>query len=383
MGRPDGRARRTCRSTSRDPSSPSTGGRTARRCCCSSSSPAVIASTATTWAPDPSRRSTRSRARSRRRPCGPTARSGTGPTTGSTPRRSSPSAGRRPIVEAEGAKAPAGRVFEEWWFENPNGQRVPGVHRAPGRRRALSGGDARPRRAAFARHGPLVPGRARPRRRRVPRRDGQLPRIRRVRAGMARRAHGERRLPRARGRARGPRRPDRPRPGRSGAGRPGGLVVGRLRDAAGPRPPPRAVGGGDRGRADRRLHRVLRGRGADPPVARPGPLRRLARVDARAVPRAEPDHLRRRGRRAAADPRRRERLALSDPPGLELRRAAAGPRPRARGLHVLDRSLVVRRGRAGEAVRDRPGLPRPERARRPAGGRPGRLRRRPGAVPAA
>ncbi len=31
-----------------------------------------------------------------------------------------------PIVEAEGAKAPAGRIFEEWWFENPNGQRVQG-----------------------------------------------------------------------------------------------------------------------------------------------------------------------------------------------------------------------------------------------------------------
>ena len=31
-----------------------------------------------------------------------------------------------PLLEARGAGAPAGRVFEPWWFENPHGQRVHG-----------------------------------------------------------------------------------------------------------------------------------------------------------------------------------------------------------------------------------------------------------------
>ena len=74
----------------------------------------------------PSPRSTRSRARSPRPPSGPTARSGTASTTGPHPATLLAVGSTTPLLEALGAAAPAGRPFEPWWFENPNGQRVHG-----------------------------------------------------------------------------------------------------------------------------------------------------------------------------------------------------------------------------------------------------------------
>ena len=220
-----------------------------------------------------------------------------------------------------GARGAAVRALVVREPQRPAGPRVP---RAAGGRRAPPGDDAGARRAALDRHGPLGPRRPRPRRCRVPRRDGQLPRVRRVRAGVARRADGERGVPGGRGRAGRPRRPRRARAGRPGPGRAGRLVMGRLRHADGARAPSGSLGRRDRGRAGGRLHRGVRGRGADPPGPRPCAVRRVTGDEARAVPRAEPDHL--CGRRAgpAADHGRRERLPLPDPPGLELRRQAAG-----------------------------------------------------------
>ena len=190
---------------------------------------------------------------------------------------------RRRLVDAarwrpRARSAPAGRVSRTWWFENPNGQRVHGFIVRPD-------GDG-PYPVILRVHGGphsldmdrWAPGPPRPRRRRVPRRDGQLPRLRWVRAGVARRAHRQRRLPRARGRARGPRRPRRPRPRRPGARRPRGLVVGRLRDAAGPRPPPERCVSRDRAACrSPTTSRRVRGRGADPPGDGPRAVRRLAR----------------------------------------------------------------------------------------------------------
>ena len=114
-----------------------------------------------------------------------------------------------------GARGPAVRAMVVREPQRPAGPRVP---RATGGRRATSRDDAGARRAAFDRHGPLGPGRPRPRRRRVPRRDGQLPRVRRVRAGVARRADGERGVPGGRGRRGRPRRPGRARARRSRPG---------------------------------------------------------------------------------------------------------------------------------------------------------------------
>ena len=58
-------------------------------------------------------------------------------------------------------------------------------------------------------------------------------------------------------------------------------------------------------------------------------------------------------RGAAADPRRRERLALSDPPGLELRGPAPGAGRRAARVHVRDRARIVRHRGAGSPDGDR------------------------------
>ena len=304
--------------------SPSTGGRTAPRCCCSSLEAGrhvlyrFHLATGRRERLDDRARLDHGRRRPTRRRA-----SGTAATTASTPRgcwrRLADAAAR-----GDGPRPPRrGRPFEAWWFENPKGQRVHGFLVRPdgeGPHPVLLRVHGGPHSLDMDRWVPGPPG---ARRRGLPRRDGQLPRLRGLRAGVARRAHGERRLPRARGRARGPRRPRRARHRGPGAGRARRLVVGRLRDAAGRRPPPGPLGHADRRRPGRRLRRGVRGRGADAPGARPGAVRRVARRDARAVPRAQPDHLRGRGRRPAADPRGRERLALPDPPGLELRRPAS------------------------------------------------------------
>ena len=208
----------TCRSSCPGRSSPSTGGPTARPCSCSSSSTGRHHLHRYDLATGAVTRSTPSRDPSRRRPSGPTARSGTASTTASTRRRCSRSGSTTPLLAPEGSTAPEGRPFEPWWFENPNGQRVHGFLVRPDGRRATSRDDAGARRAALDRHGPLGPGRPRPRRRRVPRRDGQLPRVGRVRTGVARRADGERGVPGGRGRPGRPRRPRRARARRSGRG---------------------------------------------------------------------------------------------------------------------------------------------------------------------
>ena len=109
-----------------------------------------------------------------------------------------------PLLEADGPAAPAGRPFEAWWFENPHGQQRPRLPGPPRRRGPAPGDHARPRRPALRGHGPLGAGRPGPRGRRVPGRDGQLPRLGGVRAGVARRAHRQHRLPGARGRHRRP-----------------------------------------------------------------------------------------------------------------------------------------------------------------------------------
>ncbi len=89
-------------------------------------------------------------------------------------------------------------VHEPRWGAGP---RLPRPARGRG---SLPGHPPRPRRAALRRPRPLGAGPPGARRRRLPRRDGQLPRLGGLRAGVARRAQGQRRLPRARGRAGGP-----------------------------------------------------------------------------------------------------------------------------------------------------------------------------------
>ena len=122
-----------------------------------------------------------------------------------------------PLLEAAGDAAPAGRPFEAWWFENPKGQRVHGflvrpdgdgpfpvllrVHGGP---HSLDMDRWVPDLLAHVDAGFL-------------RRDGQLPRLRRLRPGVARRADGEHRVPGARGRQRRARRPHRARPRGPGA----------------------------------------------------------------------------------------------------------------------------------------------------------------------
>ena len=155
-----------------------------RRCCCSSSSTAATTSTATTSRPARSRRSTPSRARSRRAAVRPDGEVWyRRPQRASTRRAILAVGSTTPILEADGPRG-AGRPrrSSRGGSTNPNGQRVHGFIVAPGRRRPVPGRDARPRRPALARHRPLVARRPGPRRRRVPRRDGQLPRLDRVRA---------------------------------------------------------------------------------------------------------------------------------------------------------------------------------------------------------
>ncbi len=94
----------------------------------------------------------------------------------------------------------------------------PRVPRHAGRlRRAVPGADVRPRRADLDGLRPLAARGAGVRRRRLRGRDGQLPRLDRVRARVARHADREHRRAGARGRERGPRRPRRARHRRPGA----------------------------------------------------------------------------------------------------------------------------------------------------------------------
>ena len=83
---------------------------------------------------------------------------------GAAPARS---ARTTPLLEPDGAAAPAGRPFEAWWFDNPNGQRVHGFLVRPDGRRPAPGDHAGPRRPALARHGPLGAGHPGARRRRA------------------------------------------------------------------------------------------------------------------------------------------------------------------------------------------------------------------------
>ena len=205
---------------------------------------------------------------------------------------------RRPLLEPEGPRAPAGRPFETWWFENPQRPARPRVPRAPRGRRSAPGDDAGPRRPALAGHGPLGARRPGARRRRVPRRDGQLPRLGGLRPGVARRADRQRRVPRARGRPRRAWTTSSPAgsPTRRASCSPAGRGAGTSRCSALGRHPDRWVSR-DRGRAGGGLRRRVRGRGADPPGARPGAVRRLAGDGAGAVRGAQPDHVRGRGAR--------------------------------------------------------------------------------------
>ena len=120
--------------------------------------------------------------------------------------------GRRPCRAAR----PRLRVVV---VHEPGRRAGPWLPRPARGRRAAPGHPPRPRRAALRRPRPLGAGPPGARRRRLPRRDGQLPRLGGLRAGVARCAQGQRRLPRARGRAGGPRRPRRSRARRPGARR--------------------------------------------------------------------------------------------------------------------------------------------------------------------
>ena len=127
---------------------------------------------------------------------------------------------------------------------------------------------------------------------------------------------------RARGRRRGLRRAGRRGRRRPAAGAPLRRLVGRLPHPARPRHPARALGGGHRRGAGRRLPRRLRGRDGGAAGLRPGAVRRLTGGGARRLRAVLAAHLRRRRRRAGARRRRRQRPALPDPADRQL------PRPR-------------------------------------------------------
>ena len=95
-------------------------------------------------------------------------------------------------------------------------------------------------------------------------------------------------------------------------------LVGRVPHAARPGHPAGALGGGHRRGAGRRLPRRVRGRDGGPAGLRPGAVRRLTGGGARRVRALLADHLRRRGRRAGARGRRRQRPALPDPADRQL-----------------------------------------------------------------
>ena len=161
------------------------------------------------------------------------------------------------------------------------GRAGPRVDRRARGRGAAPGDGVRPRRSALALRGPVHARGPVLRRPRVPRRDAELPRLHRLRAGLARRPHGRRRVHRRRRRdGRAPRRPASSRR-RSGAHRRGRLVLGRLHhaDAAGPQPGP--VDRGRRRGPGRRL------RDGVPRTRRPRCRRWTARCSAGA-PRSSP-----------------------------------------------------------------------------------------------
>ena len=109
-----------------------------------------------------------SRARSRRRPSGPTARSGTASTTACTRRRCSRSGSTTPLLEARGihARPRAGRS-SRGGSRTPTASASTGSSSGPTGDGPVPGDDAGARRAALARHGPLGARRPRPRRRRA------------------------------------------------------------------------------------------------------------------------------------------------------------------------------------------------------------------------
>ena len=160
-----------------------------------------------------------------------------------------------PLLEPDGPRAPAGRDFETWWFENPDGERVHGfivrpegegpypvILRVHGGPHFADTDRWAPDLQAHVDAGFLVA---------MVNYRGSVG----LRTGVARRAQGQRRVPRARGRARGPRRPRGPRPRGPDTRRARRLVVGRVRDAARDRPAPGPVLLGDRRRAGRGLRR--------------------------------------------------------------------------------------------------------------------------------
>src|SRR5215208_2757321 len=188
-------------------------------------------------------------------------------------RRATPARATRPL---------RGRLRELDLPQPPGrpGPRVPG--RAAGGGAASDGAD-RPRRPPPPRRRQLGPGGPGVRRPRLRGRPGQLPRLHRLRQGLAGRARGRPRPPRDRGRGRRPRRPDRPRPGRP---RPDGhhrRLLGRVRDPAGHRHRPRGLAGGHGRGPGGRLPVGLRGRVRGPPGVRPQPVRWRPRGQARPV----------------------------------------------------------------------------------------------------
>ncbi len=268
-------------------------------------------------------------------------------------------------ITVEGERAPSSRPYESWHFENPHGQRVHGFYVTPGRLRwPVPGDDVRPRRADVARLRPLAARGTGLRGRGLRRGDGQLPRLDRLRARVARHARRKHRRAGARGRERRAAGSRRARPGRPRACGDRRLLLGRVRHAprAGQASRPLAVR--DRRRARRRLRGRVRGALTPPPGVRPrAPRRARAEGPPGAHARPQCDQLRGRRARARDVPDRAERQPLPLPTGDAVRGEAGCPEPPARGLRLRDRPRLLRRRRARASGVDEPRLSRPARPR--------------------
>ena len=292
------------------------------------------------------RRSRASPATSGRRASDPTAASGSCTSRARGSGSSSTTRARRSSTLGE--RAPASRPYESWHFENPHGQRVHGFFVTPDD----SGG---PFPVLMFVHGgpdlvrprPLAARGAGVRRRGLRGRDGQLPRLDRLRARVARHAHREHRRARARGRERRARGPRRARHRRPGARRRRRALVGRVRHAARAGQAPGALALRHRGRPRRRLRVRVRGALAAPAGVRPGaPRRQDAEGGSGAHARPQRDQLRRRRGRARPLHHRPQRQPLPVRAGDGVRRQARRARAPARGVRVRDGARLVRRRRA-------------------------------------